>query len=157
MTDRSPDSSSKLPIEQKAGDLSASDIAQRDGIPQIVQSQSVFVGPLPHPDMLRQYDDIVPGAGERILAMTENEGEHRRSLEAKLLAAESRLSLLGVVSAFVLGLCTIVGGIVCILKGQPFGGTFLGSAGLAGLVWAFISGTRQRATQRGDASGDVPD
>ena len=104
--------------------------------------------------MLRQYDNIVPGAGERILAMTETEGRHRQALEAKLLTTESRLSLLGVISAFVLGLCTIVGGTVCILKGQQIGGTILGGAGLVGLVSVFVYGTRQRNKQGSSASGD---
>lgn len=44
---------------------------------QIVVS-SEYTGPLPLPDHFRQYNDVVPGAGDRILKMAETEGTQRR-------------------------------------------------------------------------------
>lgn len=61
--------------------------------PQVIQveapsSHSVsFEGPIPPPNLLREYNAIVPGAAERILAMAENEGRHRQSLESKAVEA----------------------------------------------------------------------
>ena len=36
-------------------------------------SASSFPGPLPPPDLLRQYNDVVPGSAERILALAERQ------------------------------------------------------------------------------------
>jgi uncharacterized membrane protein len=41
----------------------------------IVSEQTTLVrhqGPLPPPAILKQYDDVVPGAAERIITMAEN-------------------------------------------------------------------------------------
>ncbi len=38
---------------------------------------TAFQGPLPHPGTLRDYETIVPGSGERIIAMAEKEQNAR--------------------------------------------------------------------------------
>lgn len=69
-----------------------SEVAQQSE-PQLIQveaptSHSVsFEGPIPPPSLLREYNAIVPGAAERILALAENEGRHRQSLESKAVDA----------------------------------------------------------------------
>jgi uncharacterized membrane protein len=40
-----------------------------------------FEGPLPHPKILHAYNDILPGAAERILNLLEKQSEHRQSME----------------------------------------------------------------------------
>jgi uncharacterized membrane protein len=42
-------------------------------------------GPLPHPAVLKQYDDVVPGAAERIMRMAEQQAQHRQDLEAHVI------------------------------------------------------------------------
>lgn len=51
------------------------------------QISSSFEGPIPPPALLREYDNILPGAAERIIAMAENEGRHRQALENKAVEA----------------------------------------------------------------------
>lgn len=36
-----------------------------------------FSGPLPHPELLRKYEEAIPGAAERIFKIAENEQNHR--------------------------------------------------------------------------------
>ncbi len=43
----------------------------------IVHAQMEFSGPLPPPQVLGQYDEILPGAAERILRMAEKQQDHR--------------------------------------------------------------------------------
>jgi len=52
--------------------------------PSIIQQSvaAAFQGSLPLPSHLREYNEIVPGAAERILAMAEKQSVHRRDLEA---------------------------------------------------------------------------
>jgi uncharacterized membrane protein len=45
-------------------------------------------GPLPPPAALEQFETIVPGAAERILALAESEHAHRVSAERSALQAE---------------------------------------------------------------------
>ena len=49
-----------------------------------------FSGPVPHPEILRGYDQILPGAAERILRMAELDQKHQIKIEssAQYLAAK---------------------------------------------------------------------
>ena len=38
-----------------------------------VEKREIFEGPLPHPDQLRQYEQVLPGIAERIVKMAEEE------------------------------------------------------------------------------------
>ena len=48
-------------------------------------------GPLPPPEMLAQYEEILPGAAERILSMAERQAEHRQKMERDESEAERAL------------------------------------------------------------------
>ena len=65
---------------------------------QEIQTQ-VHKGPLPSPEVLFQYNEIVSGAAERILIMAESQAKHRQNLELIVVKAGSRDSLLGLSSA----------------------------------------------------------
>ena len=47
-----------------------------------------YSGPLPPPAQLEQYNQIVPGAAERLLAMVEREQRHRHSVERAAVEVE---------------------------------------------------------------------
>lgn len=46
------------------------------------------MGPIPAPEVLAGYEQILPGAAERILAMAERQQENRLSLESQQLQAD---------------------------------------------------------------------
>jgi uncharacterized membrane protein len=115
---------------------------------EVFVQQQQFSGPLPSPEVLEKYGQIIDGGPERILVMAEEQSKHRRELEAKALQIDSRNSLLGIIFAFVLGLVTVIVGGLVVVQGHSYPGTFLGSAGLLGLVCAFIYGTRERRKER---------
>lgn len=102
-----------------------------------------FSGPLPHPSLLEHYNRVIPNAAERILRMAEQEGEHRHLIEKTLVHAQAAQLKLGSIFAFILGMTTVVGGLVLLFLGKDIGG--LGSliAGLGALVAAFIAGSRR--------------
>ena len=81
-----------------------------------------YKGDLPHPDILRGFEELMPGATQRFFALLEDESKHRREIERQLLSGElrieSRNSLLGVLSAFFLGVLTIGGATACIYHGM---------------------------------------
>ena len=48
------------------------------------QKREVFEGPLPHPDILQKYEQIIPGIAERIVQMAERE----QDIRAQTVASE---------------------------------------------------------------------
>jgi LPXTG-motif cell wall-anchored protein len=67
---------------------------------QIQRTEMTHIGPLPPPDILSQYDTIVPGAAERILQMAEKEQQHRFDCEKKVERSAIRVTFTGVIFAF---------------------------------------------------------
>lgn len=95
-----------------------------------------FLGPIPQPEVLREYDRVLPGLAERIVAWTENEAHHRRTVERSLV----QLSWGGLWAAFVLALATILGGMLLAWYGRSVAGVIGVVGALAGLVIVFLAG-----------------
>ena len=108
----------------------------------------IHSGPLPAPQILLQYNQIVPGAADRIIAMAEQQARHRQNLEQIVVKSGTRDSLVGLIFGLVIGLATEAGAVLCILNGHQSGGVTLGISGLAGLVGVFVYGSRQRRQER---------
>ena len=113
-----------------------------------------YSGPLPHPSMLREYDNIIPNGAERIFNMAENQAKHRQSLEKHVVKSNSRDSFSGIFSAFILSMFTIACGTYCVVSGFSVAGVLLGGAGLASLVGTFIYGTRSERQERKEKRED---
>ncbi len=94
-------------------------------VAQLIQQRTYFSGPIPEPDTLARYNDVMPGLGERIVAMAEREQTHRHDVDDKLIRVFSRGQWLG----FTLGLVALLaGGYLSILGHEGFGiAAFIGS------------------------------
>jgi uncharacterized membrane protein len=113
----------------------------------LVSEQTTLVhhqGPLPPPAILKQYDEVVPGAAERIMTMAENQAQHRQELEASVIRTDNLKSLLGMFFGFIIALVGFGGGLIAAFSGQPFWGGAVSIGTLASVVIAFIYGTRTR-------------
>jgi len=66
-----------------------------------------YAGPIPPPEAFKKYEEILPGAAERILRMAEKQAEHRQKLEEMIIRANNRDSLLGLIFGLIIGLATI--------------------------------------------------
>lgn len=115
---------------------------------QEVSVTTEFHGPIPDPLTMERYNQIMPGAAERILKMAEDQARHRQDLEKIIIKSQCRDSLLGIIAGFILALVTICAGTYVITKGNIWSGTLLGSAGLVGLVSVFIYGTNSNKKGR---------
>ena len=105
-------------------------------------------GPLPPPQLLAQYDEIVPGAAERILVMAETQSLHRQSLEAKVIASGITNSKYGLIFGFILGLIDIIGGAWLVYHGHQVVGSIFGGLYLVGVIGVFVYGSQQRKKER---------
>lgn len=72
-----------------------------------IEESSSFKGPMPPPEMLKGYEEILPGASERILRMAEKQQEHRMKIETVIVDRQTRQS----------GYGQIWGGILAVLFG----------------------------------------
>ena len=52
---------------------------------QIALHAASFSGPLPPPDLLREYEAVLPGLATRIVDTAESEARHRQTVESSLL------------------------------------------------------------------------
>lgn len=110
----------------------------------VSQTSVVFSGPLPPPQVLKQYNDIVPGAADRVLSMAEEQSKHRQHLERYVIRTDGLKSVLGLLFAFGVAVIGLISGAYSAIKGQPLFGATVSITVLGGIVYAFIYGTRER-------------
>ena len=115
---------------------------------QIQRQEAYFRGPLPPPEILARYEDVLPGAAERIITMAENQSAHRIEIEKTVINARSRDSLLGICSGLAIGLAALGACVYIIVSGYPVYDSIIGASGLGGLVGVFVYGTRENRSER---------
>ena len=106
-------------------------------------SQS-FSGPIPSPETLAKYNEIIPNAAERILAMAEKQQEHRQQLERRVIFANTRSQTYGLVAGFVIAMTAICGGIWLIAHGKDASGITAILGSLVALVGVFVYGRKKQ-------------
>jgi uncharacterized membrane protein len=115
---------------------------------RIVAQHSTFSGPIPPPELLAKYAEIIPNGADRILIMAENQSTHRQHIEKWAVIGGTILSYVGVVCACVIALFVSYYGYQLISSNHVISGTIFAGFGLTGLVGAFIYGTRSRREER---------
>jgi uncharacterized membrane protein len=122
---------------------------QEEMFPQAVRyaATSYHSGPLPDPDTLFQYNEIAPGAADRIIAMAEREQRHRHETDRALVRMHSRNTAGGLVSATLIGLAAIGGGAYGMVNGGDIAGAGVALGGLASLVWVYVTGKKSEERQ----------
>ena len=118
---------------------------------------SLHVGPIPAPVILGQYDNILPGAAERLFVMAEKEQSHRHNIDEKGLDAQIRdirrgrlENNIGQVFGLTIALAAIIAGSITAIKGKEIPGGFIGTAGVASLVYVFVKGKENQSTDTKD-------
>jgi len=99
---------------------------------------------LPSPQMLREYNSVIPGLAERLVAHAEKQTAHRIALEKKLLASNIWKSFLGLVFGFFISSLGVGGGLYLTFVGFNVIGIIFSSATLVSLVMTFIYGSQYR-------------
>jgi uncharacterized membrane protein len=112
------------------------------------QSRTIFSGPLPHPDILAKYDQVVPGTAARLIETAQKQGEHRMDLEKTVIKGDNFRANRGMVFAFTLALVLIGSGTSCVLLGHDLAGASIIGTSLVSLIAAFLSGSSGRRRER---------
>ena len=78
-------------------------------------------GPLPAPQTLREYEQILPGVADRIVSQAERQSAHRMELERTVVTSEGRRSWAGWASATLIGVGVLVAAVVVTVGGLSLG------------------------------------
>lgn len=113
--------------------------------PHSLERNSLFVGPLPPPELLEKYNQIQPGFADRILSMTEKEGTHRHSIDELVVRKSFGLANLGIWAGLssvcvVTALC-----FYCVYMGYPTQAATIATVVLAALATVFVLGRKATA------------
>lgn len=107
-----------------------------------------YEGVLPHPSILKGYEEILPGATDRILSMTESQSKHRQDLESFHLRNAAARSWAGLACGFVITMTFLGVSAFLIVRGHGWEGTILGTVDIVALVSVFVIGRRQQEEER---------
>ena len=103
-----------------------------------IEQSSSFKGPLPPPEVLQGYENILPGAFERILSMAEKQQTHRIDIEHKIVYGQINQSkwgqIIGAVLAILFGVMTFVLG----YTGHEWLAGVIGTTTIIGLSVIFV-------------------
>lgn len=108
----------------------------------ISHAEMTYSGPLPLPQHLEKYEDVCPGAADRIIAMAENQAKHRQEIEKDAVRTSGRNSTLGVWMGGAVALSSIACGAHIIESGYELSGYITMFVPLSALVGVFIYGKR---------------
>ena len=108
--------------------------------------------PLPPIEEFRGYEEVLPGAADRILTMAEERAAHHRSIQVHRMGSLDRTTRLIVVLGAAIVLA-VVGSVLAIalmliLKGYSVSGAVVGIADIAGVVIALWRVARTRGSPR---------
>jgi uncharacterized membrane protein len=102
----------------------------------------MYIGPLPSSKEFSSYEQTLPGAADRILAMAEQEAGHRRKNEDKIVQYSLKKNGLGQIFAFILALVSMGLVFYSIFKGEPLGAIVPAIIAFSSLI-AVFAGKKQ--------------
>jgi uncharacterized membrane protein len=115
--------------------------ATNEQVLQIVKMVATqYQGPIPPPEMLSQYNDVIKNGAERIFVIFEKQSTHRIDTETKIVKHDIIQSYLGITFAAILSMTVIIGGMILIYNNKEISGFSTLFSGLAALVGTFIYG-----------------
>jgi uncharacterized membrane protein len=103
-----------------------------------------FEGPLPPPNLLKQYNEIDPTFANRIVQMAERAQAHRHDMDKRSIEGQFKERRIGQIFGLIIGIVAILGGVVAAIYGAEWPGGFIGTGGVAALVAVIVYGKKSR-------------
>lgn len=109
----------------------------------VFEKKEVFQGPLPHPNTLREYEDVSPGAAKKIINMAVDQQNHRIRTEDKVVTAEIESGKRGQWMGFsIVVIFLVISAILLVMGKSSEGFIALGGTG-ATVIGLFVYGKHQ--------------
>jgi uncharacterized membrane protein len=99
-----------------------------------------FSGPLPPPELLAKYNDVVPNGAERIIKMAENQQAHRQDLESTVVHGNVQSEKRGQWMGLTISTLVLLAGFYLACIGKQVAGSTIAVADLASLAGVFVYG-----------------
>jgi len=116
-------------------------------------------GPIPPPQILQQYNSIVPDAAERIIRMAEKQSEHRIKLEANVINSGVIKSYIGMFLATCIALYGLYIAKEIAINGNPWAAGIIAALDLGGLISVAVYnaiGQQRERDSRKETSSSAP-
>ena len=114
-------------------------------------------GPLPPPQELAEYDRILPGSADRIIASSERQLNHRISIEQQTISSQNKQSGLGQIFGFIIAIVAFLCSFGAICLDHAVAGTVIGTVDLVALVGVFVYGKTAQRIDLGKKAKGIPD
>lgn len=112
----------------------------------VQQTVQGFTGPIPPPQVLAGYEQVLPGAANRIITMAERQSDHRQDLERRVVSANIRHAEIGLWLGAAVAVIMVVAAVLVAIAGHPVVGGVIGAFDVVGIVTVFV--LRQRAREQ---------
>ena len=145
MSDQSGEDSAK-PRQNPAQNLPQQ--SQNKSVKLVEQQIFSFSGPLPPPEILKMYNDIVPNGADRIMTMTEKQSDHRQFLEKAVISKDSKRSTLGLIFGFIITFTISAGSIWLLILGKSISGLSALAISLGTLAGVFLYANESSKKER---------
>lgn len=121
-----------------------------DARAQIVEAlhASLYTGPIPPPEVLAQYENVLPGLADRIMAESERQRAHRQEAEMTLIRNDARARMAGLIVGMVVALAALALAGVLAALGQSVWAVAIALAEIAALAGVFVLGHLRRREER---------
>lgn len=106
----------------------------------VVMKQSHHSGPIPSPDSMAKYNEVIPDGANRIMVQSEEQGRHRREMERTVIRSQSIQTYLGQIFAFIVAISCMYVSYSMVMSGHEKQGALFGGVTIVGLVTIFIVG-----------------
>lgn len=121
----------------------------------------MYQGPLPPPEMLAQYNDIIPNGADRIMRIAENQSLHRQDDERKRTDAQIWLAKVGMLLGWALAVLMLYLGYLLLIAGKTAQGWVLIVSTVAAIFFVKSRGggkdDKPALPPKQDAEGSKPD
>ena len=114
-------------------------------ITQVLHEEHRISGPLPTPDILLGYDEVLPGAAERIMRMAEKEQASAREVEGIAVRAATADNRRGQIFGFLVALAAFGTASFLGYLGHEIAAAIVGGGTVVALVTVFVTGRRHRS------------
>lgn len=133
-----------VPGEEPAADidhiLEQLPAGQRAEVLRIIASMESHSGWLPSPKYLRDYEAILPGLAERIVALPEREQAHRHKVVEQAVRDDAALKRRGQALAMASLVLLLALSVLLIAEGEYAWGARIAIFGIVGVVGIFVTG-----------------
>jgi uncharacterized membrane protein len=104
----------------------------------VFQQQRIVVGPLPSPEIVAEYNQLIKGGAERIMVMAEQNQHHRISMENAQAKLATSYSLRSQIFAFIIALACLGAGLYAMMSNMEYAACVIFGTTIISVVTALL-------------------